>query len=101
MKTKKHYILAAALVLALGAAVYLNWQFSGTPLIKPTSKELGAATYVNNDAKATADEVQVTAESEMTPEAKLAKARTDRTQAQDKALEEAAKQLRKMQRLTL
>ncbi|MBQ9247549.1 MAG: SpoIIIAH-like family protein [Ruminococcus sp.] len=89
MKIKKHYVLAAALVLALGAAVYLNWQFSGTPLISPTSKELGAATYVNNDAKATADEAEMTAESEMTPEAKLAKARTDRTQAQDKAIEEA------------
>lgn len=88
MKIKKQHILVSALVLALGAAVYLNWQFSGTPLISPTSKELGAATYVSNEAKATADEAR-TASTELTPEAKLAKARTDRTQAQDKALSEA------------
>lgn len=87
-KIKKQHILAAALVLALGAAVYLNWQFSGTPLIKPTSKELGAATYVSKEAEATTDEVRTTA-AELTPEGKLAKARTERTQAQDKALSEA------------
>lgn len=88
MKIKKQHILASALILALGAAVYLNWQFSGTPLLSPTSKELGAATYVSKDAKATADEAKATS-SELTPEAKLAKARTERTQAQDKALDEA------------
>ena len=89
MKIKKQHVLAAALVLALGAAVYLNWQFSGTPLISSTSKELGAATYVSNDASATADEVDSDSVSEMTPQAKLAQAKTDRTQAQDKALEAA------------
>ena len=88
MKMKKQHVLAGALVLALGAAVYLNWQFSGTPLISSTSKELGTATYVNNDASATVDEAQA-ASQEMTPEAKLAQARTERTQAQDKALESA------------
>lgn len=88
MKIKKQHILVGALVLALGAAVYLNWQFSGTPLLSSASKELGAATYVNNDATATADEVKTTA-GEMTPQAKLAQARNDRTQAQDKALEAA------------
>ncbi|MBQ3330750.1 MAG: SpoIIIAH-like family protein [Ruminococcus sp.] len=88
MKIKKQHVLAGALVLALGAAVYLNWQFSGTPLIKPASKELGSATYVNNEAAATVDEVK-TASGEMTPEAKLAQARNDRTQAQDSALESA------------
>lgn len=87
MKIKKQHIFVAALVLALGAAVYLNWQFSGTPLISSASKELGTATYVNKDA--TADEVQTTVEQEMTPESKLTQSRTERTQAQDKALEEA------------
>ena len=77
MKIKKQHVLAAALVLALGAAVYLNWQFSGTPLISSTSKELGAATYVSNDASATADEVDSDSVSEMTPQAKLAQAKTD------------------------
>lgn len=88
MKIKKQHVLAGALVLALGAAVYLNWQFSGTPLIASTSKELGTATYVNNDATATVDEAKMTS-NEMTPEAKLAQARNDRTQAQDSALEAA------------
>ena len=87
MKIKKQHILASALVLALGAAVYLNWQFSGTPLISSASKELGTATYVSKDA--TSDEVKSTAEEDMTPESKLTTARTERTQAQDKALEEA------------
>lgn len=89
MKVKKQHILTAALVLALGAAVYLNWQFSGTPPVSSVSKELGAATYVNNDISATADEASPAAENELTPEAKLAQARVDRNQAQDKALEEA------------
>ena len=88
MKVKKQHILAGALILALGAAVYLNWQFSGTPLIKSSSKELGSATYVSNEATATVDEAK-TASKEMTPEAKLAQARTDRTQAQDSALDAA------------
>ena len=89
MKIKKQHILAASLILALGAAVYLNWQFSGTPLISPSSKELGAATYVSKDAAATADEPAAKTNADLTPEGKLAKARTERTQAQDKALSEA------------
>ena len=88
MKIKKQHIFVSALVLALGAAVYLNWQFSGTPLVKPSSKELGAATYVSKDASATTDEVK-SAPQQMSPEQKLAKARTERAQAQDKALEES------------
>ena len=89
MKIKKQHILAASLILALGAAVYLNWQFSGTPLISPSSKELGAATYVSNDTAATADESVSKTNAELTSDGKLAKARTERTQAQDKALSEA------------
>lgn len=88
MKIKKQHILVSALVLALGAAVYLNWHFSGTPLISPSSKELGAATYVSKDAKATTDEIKMTSQ-EMTPEQKLAKSRTERAQAQDQVLEES------------
>ena len=42
-KLKKHF-LAATLVLALGAAVYLNWSLSTT---KQTSKVLGESKYVN------------------------------------------------------
>ena len=89
MKVKKQHILVAALVLALGAAVYLNWQFSGTPLITSTSKELGAAQYVSNDAAATADEAEKASKTELTPQEKLSQARTDRTRAQDEALDAA------------
>ncbi len=52
----KRQLLVGALVVALGAAVYLNWQFSG---VKPTevtdtpetsaSKQLGQTIYVNTE----------------------------------------------------
>lgn len=34
MKSKKKYIVFASLVLALSAAVYINWQLSGAKLLK-------------------------------------------------------------------
>lgn len=89
MKMKKKHILVAALVLALGTAVYLNWQFSGSSTVKKTSKELGAATYVSRDASATVDEVSFNAQDPMTAKEKIAKARTERAQMQDKALNSA------------
>ncbi len=84
MKIQKKHILGAALILALGAAVYINWQFSGAPKVKQTAKELGSATYVSRDA--TADEARV---KELSAEEKIAKIRTERAQAQDKALDAA------------
>ena len=89
MKIQKKHILVSALVLALGAAVYLNWQFSGTPAVSPASKELGAVTYVSKDTAATADEPDTASKSTLTPRDKIAKARTERSQSQDKALDEA------------
>ena len=86
MKIQKRHILGAALILALGAAVFINWQFSGSSAVKPTAKELGAATYVSRDAKATADEANKKAES---TQEKIAKMRTERSRAQDKALDSA------------
>lgn len=52
MAFKKRQLVLAALVVSLGAAVYLNWQFSGTPDIiaantSQSEKELGAAALVN------------------------------------------------------
>ena len=56
MKFQKKYVVLSALVLALAAAVYVNWQFSGTDS-SVTSKELGAASYVSaTAASSTADE---------------------------------------------
>lgn len=89
MKIQKKHILVSALVLALGAAVYLNWQFSGSPSLTPASKELGAVTYVSRDTAATADEAKAAAKLSSTPAQKLAEARTERSQSQDKALDEA------------
>ena len=89
MKIQKKHILVSAMVLALGAAVYINWQFSGSPQLSAASKELGAATYVSKNTTATADEARTAANLSSTPEQKLAEARTVRSQAQDKALDEA------------
>lgn len=49
MKIQKRHILLGSLVLALGAAVYLNWQFTGNSdmLSVDASKKLGEAQYVN------------------------------------------------------
>lgn len=51
MKIQKRHILLGSLVLALGAAVYLNWQFTGNDdmLTVDASKKLGEAQYVNGD----------------------------------------------------
>lgn len=51
MKIQKRHILLGSLVLALGAAVYLNWQFTGNEdmLSVDASKKLGEAQYVNGD----------------------------------------------------
>ena len=50
----KRQLVLAALVVALGAAVYLNWQFSdnrallATNTVTTSQKELGEAQSVNN-----------------------------------------------------
>lgn len=49
----KRQLVLASLVVALGAAVYLNWQFSGNNDLMATTtaeatRELGEAQYVNN-----------------------------------------------------
>lgn len=51
MKIQKRHVLMASLMLALGAAVYLNWQFTGNSdmLSVDASKKLGEAQYVNGD----------------------------------------------------
>ncbi len=53
MSLGKRQIVLASLVMALGAAVYLNWQFSDSNNLIATNylesaKELGEAKYVNN-----------------------------------------------------
>ncbi len=55
MKIQRKHVVLASLVLALGAAVYINWQLSAVPENIGT-KELGKATYVNSNVVATKDE---------------------------------------------
>lgn len=55
MKIQRKHVVLASLVLALGAAVYINWQLSSAPDNTGT-KELGKATYVNSNVTATVDE---------------------------------------------
>lgn len=53
MKFHKRQLILASLVVALSAAVYLNWQFSDSKNLKVTNmlnstEELGEAKYVNS-----------------------------------------------------
>lgn len=119
MKIQKRHILMASLVLALGAAVYLNWKFTGNSdmLSVDASKKLGEAQYVNGDItdetqeagifdsifggdddKST-DSTEETTEGEDTTAVKaelteeqisyFSTVRTDREQTQSKVLEDA------------
>ena len=87
MKFQKKYVIAAALILALGAAVYVNWQFTSSP--GTSVKELGAASYVNATAAATKDEAKQTAAVSQEQQSFFAAERTKRQSTQDKVLDEA------------
>lgn len=118
MKIQKRHVLMASLVLALGAAVYLNWQFTGNSdmLSVDASKKLGEAQYVNGDitdetqeagifdsifgdddkstesAEETTEGEDTTAvKAELTEEqiSYFSTVRTDREQVQSKVLEDA------------
>lgn len=118
MKIQKRHVLMASLVLALGAAVYLNWQFTGNSdmLSVDASKKLGEAQYVNGDitdetqeagifdsifgdddkstesAEETTEGEDTTAvKAELTEEqiSYFSTVRTDREQTQSKVLEDA------------
>lgn len=93
MKFQKKYVVLAALALALGTAVYVNWQFSG---IKPdkTAKELGAASYVSATvAESTKDEAVRTSALTKEQESYFASERTKRKTTQDEIIETARERL--------
>ena len=93
MKFQKKYIVLATLVLALGTAVYVNWQFAGANADK-TSKELGAASYVNATASnSTSDEVVQTSALSKEQKNYFATERTKRQATQDKVIDEAKETL--------
>lgn len=105
MKFGKRQLVLAVLVVALGAAVYLNWQFADNSDLIATNtvtssatseKELGAATYVNTESETSSDttssknsdNTSSTASSLSTTATEyFASARLNRDQARDKANE--------------
>lgn len=105
MKFGKRQLIIATLVVALGAAVYLNWQFSSNDaLIASTSnetsasKEIGEATYVNTKAEnskgstsskaSSKDETSVkAANADVSKSEYFAQAELKRKQAQDEETE--------------
>lgn len=109
MKYGKRQLILASLVLALGAAVYLNWQFAGTGVqveesSAETSSALGAAQLVNNNyVETVSDGVESTAGEVSEPDAeatqgeaseaaapaaeRLSDARMTRQTARDEAVE--------------
>lgn len=96
MKIQKRHIMLGTLVVALGAAVYLNWQFAGADVSKQSSaKELGAAQYVNATTSAsksgtsTYDEAAQTSNMTSEQQQYFAKAKNERDQTQDKILDTA------------
>ena len=90
MKSKKKYVIGAALVLALGAAVYVNWQFGSSAGI--SAKELGAASYVSATLpRSSADEAKQTSALSREQQSYFASERSKRKETQDKLLDDAKK----------
>ena len=85
-------IMLMALVLALGGAIYLNWQFSSVPIDTPASAEgtdsenqnLGVAELVNSQYIETVSDEQP--EDTRSTAAVLSQARVDRQASRDEAL---------------
>ena len=93
MKLGKRQIVLAALILALGAAVYLNWQFTSvTPVVEETAAstssegELGVAQLVNNSYIETVTD-EASSATPTTMNSKLSEARVERQSARDEALD--------------
>lgn len=91
MKNGKRHLILAGLVLVLGTAVYLNWQFAPTesfiaPVRSNVSRsDLGRAEFVNAEIGANAG---------ATGSGALAESRLNRQTARDKVLDELEKQLK-------
>lgn len=85
-KKGRRRMVTAALVMALGAAVYLNWQFSGNQELLASDtlnseKEMGTAQLVNGDA----EETDASAAEE--EESVFTQAKLSRQKARDEAVE--------------
>lgn len=95
-KIEKRHLVLGTLLVALGAAVYLNWQF-GVSQSMPTSKELGTAKYVNattySQDTTTTDEAVQTSNMTSDQQNYFANARNQRDQTQAEIIETANKVL--------
>ena len=93
MKVGKKQLVLASLVLALGAAVYLNWQFAGTGQLpveeeSQAQSQLGAAQLVNNAYVETVnDSLESSASSQGDSADASSEARLNRQNSRDEALE--------------
>lgn len=101
MKLHRRQLILTSLVLALGAAVYLNWHFSddkglaATDILHP-QKELGEARYVNNSKLSNDNDDSITETiSNMSAETKeyFAKAKLERQKARDESTDTIKKLL--------
>lgn len=92
MKFGKKQLVLASLVLALGAAVYLNWQFAGVnklPVGDSSSEvsQLGAAQLVNNAyVETVSDDLKKQASSDSSADL-FSEARLNRQNSRDEAME--------------
>ena len=86
----KKELMLFALVLALGAAIYLNWQFSSVPIDTPTSADaqensgLGVAELVNSQYLEYVTDEQPSVNN--TAASVLSQARIDRQNSRDEAI---------------
>ncbi len=97
MKRFKKQFLAAALVVALGAAVYLNWSLANP---KSVSKTLGESKFVNatvstTSSKATTSKKAKSTSATLTSKQKefFASAKNTRDTTQDKVIDKASEVL--------
>ena len=97
MKYGKRQLILASLVLALGAAVYLNWQFAGTKVQsagdvseESASSALGAAQLVNNAYVETVSDTPMN-EDGVLPETEPADGAAESSAAEETAVSASAK----------
>lgn len=92
-KIEKRHLVLGTLVIALSAAVYLNWQFGVSDNLSQTSKELGAAKFVNATASteeiSTFDEAVQTSNMTSEQQQYFANAKNQRDQTQAEIIETA------------
>lgn len=92
MKLEKKQLILSALVLALGASVYLTWHFSGPETLPvgnevEETSELGAAQLVNNAYIETVGDDLQEGEVQTETNKSLSEARISRQNARDQAIE--------------